>query len=118
MFGSVDEWFYRSILGINAADPGFKKILIKPQVPVDLTWAKGSYQCMYGLIRVDWKKSNGSSSYKINIPANTIAEVWIPSNENSTISEAEDSDLRKIKYEKGYSVFNVGSGTYNFSVTH
>ncbi|MEO5583241.1 MAG: family 78 glycoside hydrolase catalytic domain, partial [Saprospiraceae bacterium] len=64
MFGSVDEWFYRSILGINAADPGFKKILIKPQVPADLTWAKGSYQCMYGLIRVDWKKSNGSSSYK------------------------------------------------------
>ncbi|MEP7321157.1 MAG: family 78 glycoside hydrolase catalytic domain [Saprospiraceae bacterium] len=117
MFGSVDEWFYRSILGINAADPGFKKIMIKPQVAGDLTWAKGSYQSIYGLISMDWKKSNGSSSYKISIPANTIAEIWLPSNENSTVIEDQDPNLTKIKYEKGYSVYNVGSGSYNFRVT-
>lgn len=31
MFGSVSEWFYRSLSGINAAAPGFEKITIKPQ---------------------------------------------------------------------------------------
>ena len=48
MFGSVDEWFYRSLLGINAAAPGFKKIIIKPQPAGDLTWAKGSYNSVRG----------------------------------------------------------------------
>jgi alpha-L-rhamnosidase len=42
MFGSIGEWFYRSLLGINPAAPGFKKIIIKPQPAGDLTFARGS----------------------------------------------------------------------------
>src|SRR5690606_17690116 len=30
MFGSVTEWFYRSILGINASEPAFRSFSIKP----------------------------------------------------------------------------------------
>ncbi|MGZ8559890.1 MAG: family 78 glycoside hydrolase catalytic domain, partial [Chitinophagaceae bacterium] len=56
MFGSIDEWFYKSILGINAAAPGFEKIIIKPQPLKDLKWAKGNYQSVRGNIVSDWKK--------------------------------------------------------------
>jgi alpha-L-rhamnosidase len=52
MFGSISEWFYRSLLGINALAPGFEKIQIKPQPAGDLTWAKGSYQSIRGTITV------------------------------------------------------------------
>ena len=37
MFGSVSEWFYKSILGINATAPGFTRFEIKPQPAGDLT---------------------------------------------------------------------------------
>ena len=44
MFGSVSEWFFRSLLGINPGAPGFRRIILKPQPAGDLTWAKGTYQ--------------------------------------------------------------------------
>ena len=50
MFGSIDEWFFRSLLGINPGSPGFEKIIIKPQPAGDLSWAKGSYHSVKGKI--------------------------------------------------------------------
>ena len=87
MFGSVDEWFYRSLLGINALAPGFEKIQIKPQPAGDLQWAKGSYESMYGTIASSWKKNGTTFELEVTIPANTTAEIWIPATEKSTLTE-------------------------------
>ncbi|TAG22133.1 MAG: alpha-L-rhamnosidase [Cytophagia bacterium] len=138
MFGSIDEWFYRSLLGINALEAGFKKIQIKPQVVEDLTWAKGSYQSVYGEIGSDWKRENGQFVLNVTIPVNTTAEVWVPSGENDAVvplsvplsvsSQTTESKLSvktqttaqttAIRFEKGYSVFAVGSGSYRFVAKH
>jgi alpha-L-rhamnosidase len=42
-FGSIDEWFYRSLLGINPGAPVLKQLLYKQQPVKELTWAKGAY---------------------------------------------------------------------------
>lgn len=119
MFGSISEWFYRSLLGINAAAPGFEKIRIKPQPAGDLLWAKGSYNSVRGTIVSDWKKEKSSFELRVSIPANTTAEVWIPATENSTITESgkvisADKSIRLLRYEKGYAVIAIGSGAYEF----
>jgi alpha-L-rhamnosidase len=114
MFGSIDEWFYRSLLGINAAAPGFERIIIKPQPAGDCTWAKGQYQSIRGAIASDWKKENGQFVLKVIIPANTKAEVWIPAKENSEVQEG-GKPVHVIRYEKGYAVVAAGSGTYEFT---
>ena len=97
MFGSVSEWFYRSLLGINAAAPAFRKIIIKPQPVKDLSWAKGTYESMYGTIASDWKKEGGRFLFHIEIPVNTSAEIWIPTTaetgileNNKALNESED----------------------------
>jgi len=120
MFGSIDEWFYKSILGINAAAPGFRKIVIKPQ-PAELEWAKGAYQSVYGTIQSNWKKTGNGFQLQVSIPVNTTAEIWLPSKENDSITEGGNKDFKTgtvqlIKSENGYTVFAVGSGDYNFSV--
>ncbi|TAG12139.1 MAG: alpha-L-rhamnosidase [Sphingobacteriia bacterium] len=120
MFGSIDEWFYKSLLGINAAAPGYKKIIIKPQ-PVSLLWAKGSYESVYGIIESDWKKEADKFQLRVTIPVNTSAEIWLPANEKNKISESGDShfytnDISFQKYEKGYAVIKVGAGSYHFLV--
>ncbi len=118
MFGSVDEWFYHTLTGINAAAPGFKKILIKPQPATDLRWAKGSYESVYGKIISDWKKDNESYILYVSIPVNTTAEVWIPSKENSVITEGGKSisnkEIKFVRYQDGYAVVETGSGEYTF----
>lgn len=116
MFGSISEWFYRSVLGINPASPGFEKILIKPQPAGDLTWAKGSYQSVRGIISSDWKKNNNQFDLKVSVPANTTAEVWIKSKENGKITEGGKilDPALLMRYKNGYAVVNIGSGNYHF----
>lgn len=118
MFGSVSEWFFRSLLGINAAAPGFQKIIIKPQPAGDLTWAKGKYKSVQGTIGSEWKKENDRLTLRVQIPPNTTAEIWIPATASSEISESgkplKEQNLRVSKYENGYAVIDVPSGNYEF----
>ena len=113
MFGSIDEWFYRSLLGINNAAPGFSKIIIKPQPAGNLTWAKGSYHSIRGEITSGWRRDGDHLILHVVIPANTIATIYIPSNENSTVTE-NDKPVT-AQFENGYKIIEEGSGDYNFS---
>jgi alpha-L-rhamnosidase len=120
MFGSIEEWFYKSLLGLNAAAPGFKKIIIKPQ-PAELTWAKGSYQSMYGLIESDWKKTDSSFELRVNIPVNTTAEIWVKASEQNAITVNGNTNLAAVgiitaRHQDGYAVLSVGSGVYKVHV--
>lgn len=113
MFGSIDEWFYRSLLGINPLAPGYQKIQIKPQPAGDLTWAKGSYTSVKGLIGSDWRLDDGKFRLTAIIPPNTTAEVWIKSKEGSALKES-GKVMSPSGFENGYAVVEVGSGTYHF----
>ncbi|GAA4466451.1 glycoside hydrolase family 78 protein [Nibrella saemangeumensis] len=120
MFGSISEWFYRSLLGINAAAPGFARIQIKPQPTGDLTWAKGSYHSVRGPIGSNWKREGERFTLQVSIPANTTAEIWIPAMPGTTITESGKPvssvpGLRPLRQENGYAVFESGSGTYTFN---
>ncbi|HEY5749010.1 MAG TPA: family 78 glycoside hydrolase catalytic domain [Chryseolinea sp.] len=122
MFGSIDEWFYRSLLGINPLAPGFRKIQIKPQPAGDLTWAKGSYASIQGKIVSEWKKEENRFQLTVSIPANTHGEVWIPLapgadlKENGTIIGKEGMS-KQVRYVEGYGVVEITSGDYTFEVT-
>lgn len=78
MFGSVAQWFYQSILGINPAAPGFKEIIIRPQPAGDLTWAKGTYHSIHGPIQTHWEINDGTFTLHLTIPPNTTAKVYLP----------------------------------------
>lgn len=112
MFGSIDEWFYRTILGINPAAPGFKKIQIKPQPAGDLTWAQGSFQSVYGTISCDWKIVDQKFQINVHVPANTESEIWIPS--SGGFREVNGVPIGTSRREGRYEVVRVGSGTYTF----
>jgi len=116
MFGSIDEWFYRALLGINPATPGFKKISLKPQPAGNLTWAKGSYKSMYGEIVSDWRIENGKFLYKVSIPPNTSAEVHIPSSDGIVMLDGHQ--LTNVTFQNGFSSTKIGSGTYTFETVY
>jgi alpha-L-rhamnosidase len=114
MFGSVDEWFYRSLLGISALAPGFSKIEVKPQPAGDLWQASGSYRGMQGEIRSAWKKADGLFTLTVSIPPNTRALIYVPCEPSGAVLEGP----RQVKidhYENGYAVIATGSGNYTYS---
>lgn len=119
MFGSISEWFYRSLLGINSTSPGFITFDIKPQPASDLTWAKGHYDSQIGRIESSWRIEGTKFLLDVSIPANAKATVYLPAISRKDILENgqpayESKSLHFIELKDGYAVFEAGSGKYSF----
>jgi len=119
MFGSVSEWFYKSLLGINALSPGFSQFEIKPQPAGDLTWAKGYYDAVVGKINCDWKIEGTHFYLHVTVPANSNALLYVPSLFNNQVLESGKSafkseGLKFREYKNNYAVFEAKSGNYFF----
>ena len=122
MFGSVSEWFCKGLAGINPvpSSVGFDKIVIHPQIVGDLKWVCGSYNSIRGRIETRWQKDGDILWLQVRIPANTTAEIWIPSAAVITeggkpVEQAEG--VRTIQHPTcpdGPTVITVGSGSYQF----
>ncbi len=121
MFGSVSEWFYKSLAGIQP-DPDtqcFKKFVIKPAVVDGLDWVKGHYHSPCGRIVSQWRRDGDRLTMKVRIPINTSATVYIPMDDVSSMTESgrslEDvSEVKIIEKRNGYAVCRVESGFYIF----
>ncbi|WP_276482440.1 glycoside hydrolase family 78 protein [Paraflavitalea pollutisoli] len=117
MLGHIMEWFYGGLAGIRQTDKsvGFRHILLQPEVVGDITYVKGSYESLYGTIRSEWKKTAGSFTWKVSIPANTTATVYIPGAAGKQITEGGRA-VKPAKTEGTAAVVEIGSGDYIFVV--
>ena len=114
MMGTVDPWFYKYLLGIlpEFSHPGFSRFTLKPCIPSDLSSAEGSLDTVKGKIVSEWSKKGNTLNWTVEIPAGSIAEVWVPCRQGATVS----CDSKKIKGERAgvYVRIELGSGRYEF----
>lgn len=77
--GDISAWMMNSLAGINPnpKKPGFAGIIIRPQFIKGISWAKGEYRSVRGLIRSEWKREVNQIELNIIIPANTEAELQL-----------------------------------------
>ena len=120
--GSVGEWMYNWILGIDTdqSDPGFRHIILHPVPGGGLTWAKGSLDTIHGLIKSAWhRNADGAFTFDVTIPANTVATVFLESKDAKTVTEsgrlaARSPGVHLISAIGGRFIAEIGSGTYHF----
>ncbi|MGF7231078.1 family 78 glycoside hydrolase catalytic domain [Arachidicoccus sp.] len=125
LLGDLLIWLFEDQAGIKSDpnDIAFKKIIMHPRIDTKMQFVNASYHSPYGEIRSDWRKEGHLFIWNISIPTNTSAEVYIPYANNGTIIEEGNEDLAHLKdghflrKEKGYMVYNLGSGTYHFKST-
>lgn len=125
-YGSVGDYLYNTVLGINPDDAGYKTVLLSP-VPTDkLSYAKGSYDSENGLIESSWTQNeNGKFSYGFTVPMNTTATVKLEKQAYSTYYVngirfdrlTDESGVVYVGQENGYEIFTVTSGSFKFTVT-
>ena len=114
-FGSVVAWVYRYLAGIDAAAPGFSRILIRPRLDPRLTAARAEYDSVYGKIVSDWSGSAaGPFTLKVRVPANATARVFLPAPPNAKLTEGGKPVQSTL--ESGQHVVEIGSGSYEFQV--
>ena len=121
MLGDLLVWYYENLAGIKSSIdlPGFKQIIMKPEMIDGLDFVNASYNSVYGEIKSEWKKDNQKFSWIIAIPANTTAIVYIPAHSQNIITEggkniSSAKGIKFIKMEGTRAVFEIGSGDYSF----
>jgi alpha-L-rhamnosidase len=111
-FGAVGDWMYRSLAGIRPAEPGYRKIEIRPVPGSGLAQASGSYDSPYGRIESGWRQGGGGYELNVAVPPNTTATVYVPTDDPDGVSAP--AGAQRVGAEDGYAVFAVGSGRYAF----
>ncbi|MBQ9811720.1 MAG: family 78 glycoside hydrolase catalytic domain [Thermoguttaceae bacterium] len=120
LVGDLAIWFFEYLAGIKAdpENPGFKHMIMRPNVVGDLTYVNASYDSARGLVKSSWKldKESGKFVWNITIPANTTATVSVPtSNPNSLemttsrlfLVPPEPGEIRFAKYDTKTEDFDV-----------
>lgn len=121
MLGDLLIWYYENLAGIKAAAPGFKEIVMKPELIDGLNKVNATYQSVYGPIKSSWTKAGSKFNWNISIPPNTIARISIPAKSVGDVKEGKaqataTKGLKFIEMEAGRAVFELSSGDYAFSV--
>ena len=96
LLGDLILWEYEYLAGIRAMEPGYSKIQLKPYPIEGLDFVNCSYNSVSGRIESSWKCEGNRFEWDIVIPANTTAEVCLPT-------------------ANGYEVKTYGSGEYHLT---
>jgi hypothetical protein len=124
MFGHIQEWFQKSILGLGqAADSvGFRRLVLRPEPVGDLTWAWGYYDCIHGRIESRWRIEAGQFRWQVTVPPGTVAEVHVPATDARQarlVGPGQGVELVRTEPPRGHvgrgrAIFTAGPGRYEF----
>jgi alpha-L-rhamnosidase len=119
--GSVGEWLYRFVLGIDMAPgaAGFVQVVIRPHPGGSLTFARGSFRSVRGEISTAWSCDGDRFTLDVEIPPNVRASVRVPSSKPMDVVSGNAGPMSVGGYPGAIgqkeAVFEVGSGSYSFS---
>lgn len=95
-YGSVCDWLYRRVAGLEQTDPGYSHFIVRPMPGGGLTHCSLKYKSVYGEISVFWEIADGDKfRLSVNVPANSKATIVLPDGTSET----------------------AGSGTWNYNIT-
>ncbi len=118
MFGSVCQWFYQALAGINPDqdNPGFRNIIIRPQPVGNLEYARASYESVYGKIESGWEWEGNDLYLRLVIPTNSTATLIIPAADpddvsinGNTIEDCINLSFNELKDSMVYCLVEPGS---------
>jgi len=118
MFGSVSQWFYNWLGGIepNVYSVGFDKFTFQPQFLDGLDWVRCSYRSIRGLITCDWKRQGDRVAMDLYVPVNTSAMLILPTagaiTENGRPA-ADSEGVEEVSERDGNAKLKLGSGRYH-----
>jgi alpha-L-rhamnosidase len=120
--GAINGFVYRRIAGIDPIEPGFRRFRVNPVIDPRVKAGGGEYRSVSGLIRTQWAQSATGFSLDLTVPANTEAELYLPTVSVAKIREGGKALTRRKEIRvdgprDGRTVVRVGSGTYRFLVS-
>jgi alpha-L-rhamnosidase len=123
MQAGFGAWFYQGLAGIapDPEQPGFKRIVLHPQIIESLHYSKAEYRSIHGRIASHWKRHEGTLCWDITIPPNTTAIAYFPAESADRLYEGatpigDIEHVRLLRVENGNVVCEISSGAYHFEI--
>ncbi|WP_432491473.1 family 78 glycoside hydrolase catalytic domain [Kineococcus auxinigenes] len=93
--GSIADWMHRALAGLAPAEPGFRRLLVRPRPGAGLTSASARHETPYGPASVSWRRDGERLVVDVDVPLGARAEIDLP----------------------GRPVSEVGAGRHRFEAT-
>lgn len=109
-YGSIGAWLYNTVAGIelDSALPGYKHVLLRPQLGGGLSYASARLKTLYGPLVSHWTFNKGIFEWTVVVPPNTTATVYLP-------LQTEGKIMMNGQAVNSY-VHEVEAGEYRFVV--
>jgi alpha-L-rhamnosidase len=121
-YGAIGAWLYAKVAGIelDESEVAYRHIVFKPLLdPTQkLNQARATLDSMQGTIESDWKRDGENFTWKIVVPPNTHATVFVPTSDAQQVLEGGKSARETLSFvgeSDGYAQFEIGAGTYQFT---
>ena len=120
--GTVDDWLFANVAGIQATSPGFRTVRIDPSPVAGLTHASAYETTPLGRVSSSWTHSGTSFALTARVPVGSRASVCVPAASAGSVTEsghpvASAAGVTVIGMQGSCLQLQVGSGTYRFHST-
>jgi len=117
MFGSVSQWFYNWLGGIQPAEDavGFDRIRFEPQFLAEVDWVDCTHRSIRGPITCNWKRDGGRVVIELQVPVNTTAVLVLPT--AGTLTENGQPVETTGDNRNNRPSYQLESGTHQFVFT-
>lgn len=77
--GAVCDWVYQVVGGLRPAEPGYRRVLVRPVPGEGVDWARTELDAPVGRICVEWRKeADGGLSLEVELPDGVPADIVLP----------------------------------------
>ena len=76
--GAVADWLHRRVAGLAPAEPGYRRLLVRPVPNHRLTSAAARHVTPYGEAEVSWERAGGQLTLRVTVPVGATATVQLP----------------------------------------
>lgn len=113
MMGSILQWFYNGLAGLEPTKPGFKQFTVRPWLGKMLTNINVEYMSASGRISVVATRSGTSAIVDLVVPPNTRCSAQL----DRVLPAGRVATWNSVEVAEGRSEFDLGSGRHQFIIS-
>ncbi|SEF32209.1 alpha-L-rhamnosidase [Amycolatopsis pretoriensis] len=76
--GAVADWLHRTVAGLAPAEPGYRRLLLRPRPGGDLTHAAAEHDTPHGPAALSWRIDEEQLEVEAVVPIGVTATVQLP----------------------------------------
>lgn len=96
--GAVVDWVHRTIGGLTALEPGYRRVRIAPQPGGGLTFARLRHTTAFGDVEVLWERDGDAMDVRATVPDGVTAELVLPLHPEGAVHEV-GAGAHRFTYE-------------------